>query len=263
MDVDLSDLGDSEIEGKQLENEMTMRRDGEVTPVDHVSSQLNEPVSDSNSFARSEHDPHRDIVIIAPSPGNTALKISERPDDSSPSTGTAASPQALRANANLTGVELETGLLDAVMDVHTSCLDIQSDAQTVAEDIQTSQSTASDKATQMSHGPTAAKSPQEITLAELKAQKVALLASLAALPAIQILIEENASSDAEMSDGNDEPTEADIMAAANRIVKDHIKLLHEYNELKDVGQGLMGLIADQRGVRIIEVQDEFGVDAKD
>ncbi|KAF1933569.1 Swi5-domain-containing protein [Didymella exigua CBS 183.55] len=53
------------------------------------------------------------------------------------------------------------------------------------------------------------------------------------------------------------------MAAANKIVKDHIKLLHEYNELKDVGQGLMGLIADQRGLRIIEVQDEFGIDTND
>ncbi|KAH4949554.1 hypothetical protein HBI26_133010 [Parastagonospora nodorum] len=111
--------------------------------------------------------------------------------------------------------------------------------------------------------PTPAKTPQEITLAELKAQKSAMLASLAALPAIQVLMEENASADVEMADGDDEPTEVDIMAAANKIVKDHIKLLHEYNELKDVGQGLMGLIADQRGVRIIEVQEEFGIEAQD
>ncbi|EAT83408.2 hypothetical protein SNOG_09216 [Parastagonospora nodorum SN15] len=103
----------------------------------------------------------------------------------------------------------------------------------------------------------------EITLAELKAQKSAMLASLAALPAIQVLMEENASADVDMADGDDEPTEADIMTAANKIVKDHIKLLHEYNELKDVGQGLMGLIADQRGVRIIEVQEEFGIEAQD
>lgn len=118
--------------------------------------------------------------------------------------------------------------------------------------------------TDVSHsGPVKVLSPQEITLAELKAQKAALLASLATLPAIQVLMEEKASSGADMSDGDDEPTEADITAAANKIVKDHIKLLHEYNELKDVGQGLMGLIADQRGVRIVEVQDEFGIDAKD
>jgi hypothetical protein len=107
------------------------------------------------------------------------------------------------------------------------------------------------------------KTPQEITLDELRAQKAALLASLGALPAIQVLMEENALSSAEPGDTNDEPTESDIFAAANKIVKEHIKLLHEYNELKDVGQGLMGLIADQRGVRIVEVQEEFGIDAQD
>jgi hypothetical protein len=111
--------------------------------------------------------------------------------------------------------------------------------------------------------PTPPKTPQEITLAELKAQKVALLASLGTLPAIQVLMEESASSDLEMDASDEGPTETDIMAAANKIVKEHIKLLHEYNEMKDVGQGLMGLIADQRGVRIVEVQEEFGIDAKD
>ncbi|KAG9196065.1 hypothetical protein G6011_01186 [Alternaria panax] len=107
------------------------------------------------------------------------------------------------------------------------------------------------------------KTPQEITLDELRAQKTALLASLGALPAFQVLIEEHALSDAELGDTGDVPTETDIMAAANKIVKEHIKLLHEYNELKDMGQGLMGLIADQRGVRIVEVQEEFGIDTTD
>lgn len=46
-------------------------------------------------------------------------------------------------------------------------------------------------------------------------------------------------------------------------VKHHIRLLHEYNEIKDVGQGLMGLIADARGIRVVEVQREFGVDGRD
>ena len=105
--------------------------------------------------------------------------------------------------------------------------------------------------------------PQELKLAELKAQKAALLTSLGTLPAIQVLIEETQSSDVETSDDNGGPTDADVTTAANRMVKEHIKLLHEYNELKDIGQGLMGLIADQRGVRIVEVQDEFGIDAND
>lgn len=46
-------------------------------------------------------------------------------------------------------------------------------------------------------------------------------------------------------------------------VKQHIRLLHDYNEIKDVAQGLMGLIAEARGVRQIEVQREFGADEKD
>ncbi|KAJ4379221.1 hypothetical protein N0V86_005266 [Didymella sp. IMI 355093] len=110
-----------------------------------------------------------------------------------------------------------------------------------------------------STAPAAKLSPQEVTLAELRAQKVALLSLLRVQPAIQVLME----NDVDMFDNDGEPTEAEIMAAANKIVKEHIKLLHEYNELKDVGQGLMGLIADQRGVRIVEVQDEFGIDAND
>ncbi|KAJ5756985.1 uncharacterized protein N7511_007167 [Penicillium nucicola] len=46
-------------------------------------------------------------------------------------------------------------------------------------------------------------------------------------------------------------------------VKRHIRLLHDYNEIKDVGQGLMGLIAEERGVRQVEVEREFGVEEKD
>ena len=46
---------------------------------------------------------------------------------------------------------------------------------------------------------------------------------------------------------------------APEIVRAHIKLLHSYNEIKDVGLGLMGLIADGRGVRLGDVMGEFGV----
>jgi DNA repair protein Swi5/Sae3 len=46
-------------------------------------------------------------------------------------------------------------------------------------------------------------------------------------------------------------------------VKRHIRLLHDYNEIKDIGQGLMGLIADARGMRQVDVQREFGVGDRD
>lgn len=53
------------------------------------------------------------------------------------------------------------------------------------------------------------------------------------------------------------------LAAAKAVIKEHISLLHQYNEMRDIGLGLMGIIADQRGVRLRDVQEEFGVDAKD
>lgn len=46
-------------------------------------------------------------------------------------------------------------------------------------------------------------------------------------------------------------------------VKKHIKLLHDYNDIRDVGQGLVGMIADNRGVRIGELYEEFGVGLTD
>ncbi|KAJ5541922.1 hypothetical protein N7535_004341 [Penicillium sp. DV-2018c] len=49
----------------------------------------------------------------------------------------------------------------------------------------------------------------------------------------------------------------------NATVERHIRLLHEYNEIKDVGQGLMGIIADTRGVRQVDVEKEFGVGDQD
>lgn len=50
---------------------------------------------------------------------------------------------------------------------------------------------------------------------------------------------------------------------AAETVKRHIKLLHDYNDIKDVGQGLVGMIADNRGVRIGELYEEFGVKLTD
>ncbi|KXG52416.1 DNA repair protein, Swi5 [Penicillium griseofulvum] len=43
----------------------------------------------------------------------------------------------------------------------------------------------------------------------------------------------------------------------------YVKLLHEYNDIKDVGQGLMGILAEARGVRQVDVEKEFGVAEED
>ena len=49
------------------------------------------------------------------------------------------------------------------------------------------------------------------------------------------------------------------------VIKEHIARLHAYNEIKDGAQGLMGLVADARGVRVAELYEggEFGVAEKD
>ena len=47
------------------------------------------------------------------------------------------------------------------------------------------------------------------------------------------------------------------------VIKGHIALLHKYNEIKDIGQGLMGLIADKRDCRVKVVMDDFGMGEKD
>ncbi|OJJ48823.1 hypothetical protein ASPZODRAFT_13562 [Penicilliopsis zonata CBS 506.65] len=56
-----------------------------------------------------------------------------------------------------------------------------------------------------------------------------------------------------------ESTKARLRNDPVATVQRHIRLLHDYNDIKDIGQGLMGLIADARGVRQIDVQKEFGV----
>ena len=56
---------------------------------------------------------------------------------------------------------------------------------------------------------------------------------------------------------------ADITAKlrhpAAETVKRHIKLLHDYNDIKDVGQGLIGMIADNRGIRVGELYGDFNL----
>lgn len=90
------------------------------------------------------------------------------------------------------------------------------------------------------------------TLAELQQQR-ATLASQTTLPSgLPIPAQESP-----------EETLKVALKASNTVIKEHIQLLHRYNEIKDIGQGLMGLIAEKRGCRIKDVMEEFGVDEKD
>ena len=97
------------------------------------------------------------------------------------------------------------------------------------------------------------------TLADLKSERLSL-ASQTKLPSGLPLATTNPSTGLPLS-------EDEILAAAlkssNAVVKEHITLLHKYNEIKDIGQGLMGLIADKRDCRVKVVMDDFGMGEKD
>jgi hypothetical protein len=86
----------------------------------------------------------------------------------------------------------------------------------------------------------------ESTLSTLQAQKAALVTSTT-LPSGLAMPE---------SWTEEEKTKS-ALATANATIKEHISLLHKYNEIKDIAQGLMGLIAESRGVRVKVVMEEY------
>ncbi|APA10442.1 predicted protein [Sclerotinia sclerotiorum 1980 UF-70] len=90
-------------------------------------------------------------------------------------------------------------------------------------------------------------------LAEMKAMKLSSIQTRNAN--LRIEIAQKREKIQEITQGLEQP--------AKETVKRHIKLLHDYNDIKDVGQGLLGMIADNRGVRVGELYEEFGVDIAD
>lgn len=47
------------------------------------------------------------------------------------------------------------------------------------------------------------------------------------------------------------------------LMKEHIKKLKQYNELRDTGLRLAQLIANEKGSKISEIFEEMGFDMKD
>ena len=50
---------------------------------------------------------------------------------------------------------------------------------------------------------------------------------------------------------------------ANQIVQNHIRLLREYNDMRDIATSLMGIIAENRQVQMKRIYEEFDVNEKD
>ncbi|KAF2238714.1 hypothetical protein EV356DRAFT_506078 [Viridothelium virens] len=43
------------------------------------------------------------------------------------------------------------------------------------------------------------------------------------------------------------------------VIDTYVRGLHEFNEMKDLAQGLAGLVAERRGVRMQELMKEYGI----
>ena len=98
----------------------------------------------------------------------------------------------------------------------------------------------------------AKKATLEATLANVRSQRSALVAEAKFPSGLDM-----------PADWSDEQRTKQALLSANAVIKEHIANLHRYNEIKDVGQGLMGLIADKRGVRVAEVMREYDMGEKD
>ncbi|TGO42492.1 hypothetical protein BHYA_0008g00830 [Botrytis hyacinthi] len=94
---------------------------------------------------------------------------------------------------------------------------------------------------------------QDAFLAEIKAMKLTSIQTRNAN--LKAEIAQKREKIQEITEGLEKP--------AKETVKRHIRLLHDYNDIKDVGQGLLGMIADNRGVRVGELYEEFGVGIAD
>lgn len=103
-------------------------------------------------------------------------------------------------------------------------------------------------------------------LAALATKRASLEAKLADLQAQRLRYINNATLPSGLAipaEWTEDQRAKQALATANGVLKEHITLLHAYNEIKDIGLGLMGLVADQRGVRQKVIMEEFGMGDKD
>jgi hypothetical protein len=51
----------------------------------------------------------------------------------------------------------------------------------------------------------------------------------------------------------------EVLRESRAVIAGHIAWLGRYNQIRDVGMGLIGIVADMRCERVRDVQGEFGV----
>ena len=120
----------------------------------------------------------------------------------------------------------------------------------------------------------------EATVVDLDAQREKLITAFISLPstkdilptpstkqdadaAVAVAVNERQQADAVDTDTSSPATDDAALTAAKAAIARHISLLHSYNAIRDIGQGLFGLIADGRGVRVRDIHAEFGMNETD
>jgi hypothetical protein len=107
-------------------------------------------------------------------------------------------------------------------------------------------------------------SGRDIQLDVLRARQAALESTVAELLSQRTSLVNSISPTSEFQEPEDTETRAKLAVdAANAKIKSQIRHLQQYNDIKDIGTQLMGLIAEKRGCRIGEVQEEFGINPDD
>ena len=105
----------------------------------------------------------------------------------------------------------------------------------------------------------ARQSALEATLAALLAERATLIQQTQPVTSIDT----SALTSTPETPSNDDAIASEALTSAQVRIKHHIATLHRYNEVKDVGQGLLGLVAEGRGVRVKDVMEDFGLGVAD
>jgi len=106
----------------------------------------------------------------------------------------------------------------------------------------------------------------ESKIVETESQLSDTLSQISELPSFPAQGEPTStSSDLQFRGGAIELTDNDqaALAYSSQVFSRHISLLKKYNEIKDIAQGMLSIIAEKEGRRLAEIMEEYGLDSKD
>ncbi|PQE13603.1 hypothetical protein CJF31_00005055 [Rutstroemia sp. NJR-2017a BVV2] len=206
----------------------------------HTSLEQNSAVSISEEGARNE-DGNAVVNMEGSLEGEPPLEVKKK--RGRPSGSVTKGKEALRATES----EENEDTISPVKNTASGTPNIQA-AEKVGSSI--SSKVPGTPSISRSESPPASQN-KEILFAELKAIKISSLQTRISTLETELLAQRQRLADAKQ----------ELRAPADETVKRHIRLLHQYNDIKDVGQGLLGMVAENRGVRIGELyaDGEFGV----